>query len=204
MVRPRQLFPPGRRRYRQLERARRGHRALESHGEPGHRPSESGAAVGRRVVCHRCGRDRSAPRAATACIWTPTFSPSTGTPFVVDPPGPRAPRLPPAAGPAAAACASSPCSEGPCSYPGGGHGRRPGAAHRLRRRRRPYGLRVRQRSSGHPAPCARQPLRVRGESRRQRGARRWGMTVHPVSIQEMTVGFGGPNSLCLPLVREDL
>ena len=31
-----------------------------------------------------------------------------------------------------------------------------------------------------------------------------GMTVHPVSIQEMTVGFGGPNSLCLPLVREDL
>ena len=31
-----------------------------------------------------------------------------------------------------------------------------------------------------------------------------GMTVHPVSIQEMTVGVGGPNSLCLPLVREDL
>lgn len=31
-----------------------------------------------------------------------------------------------------------------------------------------------------------------------------GMTVHPVSIQEMTVGFGGPTSLCLPLVREDL
>lgn len=31
-----------------------------------------------------------------------------------------------------------------------------------------------------------------------------GMTVHPVSIQEMTAGFGGPNSLCLPLEREDL
>ena len=30
------------------------------------------------------------------------------------------------------------------------------------------------------------------------------MTVHPVSIQEMTAGFGGPNSLCLPLMREDL
>lgn len=31
-----------------------------------------------------------------------------------------------------------------------------------------------------------------------------GMTVHPVSIQEMAAGFGGPNSLCLPLMREDL
>ena len=31
-----------------------------------------------------------------------------------------------------------------------------------------------------------------------------GMTLHPVSIQEMTAGFGGPNSLCLPLVRESL
>lgn len=33
---------------------------------------------------------------------------------------------------------------------------------------------------------------------------RAGMTLHPVSIQEMTAGFGGPNSLCLPLEREDL
>ena len=31
-----------------------------------------------------------------------------------------------------------------------------------------------------------------------------GMTLHPVSIQEMTAGFGGPNSLCLPLERESL
>lgn len=31
-----------------------------------------------------------------------------------------------------------------------------------------------------------------------------GMKLHPVSIQEMTVGFGGPASLCQPLWREDL
>lgn len=31
-----------------------------------------------------------------------------------------------------------------------------------------------------------------------------GMKLHPVSIQEMTVGFGGPSSLCQPLWREDL
>lgn len=31
-----------------------------------------------------------------------------------------------------------------------------------------------------------------------------GMTLHPVSVQEMTVGFGGPSSLCLPLWREDV
>lgn len=31
-----------------------------------------------------------------------------------------------------------------------------------------------------------------------------GMTLHPVSIQEMTAGFGGPNSLCLPLRRAKL
>ena len=30
------------------------------------------------------------------------------------------------------------------------------------------------------------------------------MTLHPVSVQEMTVGFGGPSSLCLPLWREDV
>lgn len=33
---------------------------------------------------------------------------------------------------------------------------------------------------------------------------RVGMTLHPVSIQEMTVGFGGPASLCLPLHREGI
>lgn len=31
-----------------------------------------------------------------------------------------------------------------------------------------------------------------------------GMTLHPTSIQELTVGFGGPGSLCLPLWRDDL
>lgn len=31
-----------------------------------------------------------------------------------------------------------------------------------------------------------------------------GMTLHPVSIQEMTAGFGGPTSLCLPLWRENV
>lgn len=31
-----------------------------------------------------------------------------------------------------------------------------------------------------------------------------GMRLHPVSIQEMTVGFGGPSSLCQALWREDL
>jgi len=31
-----------------------------------------------------------------------------------------------------------------------------------------------------------------------------GMTLHPVSIQELTAGFGGPSSLCLPLWREKL
>lgn len=31
-----------------------------------------------------------------------------------------------------------------------------------------------------------------------------GMALHPVSVREMTAGFGGPNSLCLPLLRESL
>ena len=101
MVRPRQLLPPGRRRYRQLERARRGHRALESHGEPGHRPSESGAAVGRRVVCHRCVRDRSAPERQPPASGRLPLSHRRGHLCGGSPPGPRAPRLPPAAGPAA-------------------------------------------------------------------------------------------------------
>ena len=85
----------------------------KSHGEPGHRPSESGAAVGRRVVCHRCVRDRSAPERQPPASGTPTSLPSTGTPLWWIPSWPASPASTACGGPGGGAGVRiEPCSEG--------------------------------------------------------------------------------------------